>query len=74
MKAELEAAVTKRQMLELMRPLREAELELAVKRARLDLAKIKRMAAGEQQTAKAAMAWWNCVTPFLPRWSTDRAR
>jgi len=54
MKAEFEAALTKRQMLELMRPLREAELELAMKRTRLDLAKIKRMAAGEQQAARAA--------------------
>lgn len=53
--AELETAMTKRELLKLMHALNEAELELALKRMQLGLAKTKSTMAEELETAKAAL-------------------
>jgi HlyD family secretion protein len=54
-KAELETAAAEGQLLELTRPLREAERELAVRQAQGDLAKTKRTTAQRRQLAQAAL-------------------
>jgi multidrug resistance efflux pump len=53
--AELEAAMAKKQLLEVMRPLREAELELDLKQTRLDLARKKPETLQAREAAKAEM-------------------
>lgn len=55
-KAELEAATDKKGLLDTMRPLREAELQLAMKQAELEFIMVKGTTAEELKLAQASLA------------------